>query len=80
MVTRILTPVVRYGLMEHPVCNPADGGCLEEMLKVNVRTAEHQALARRMVAESASWGGETSVRAAALEGTGETRNRLAVRA
>lgn len=21
---------VRYGLMEHPVCNPADGGCLEE--------------------------------------------------
>ncbi|CAK9113738.1 unnamed protein product [Durusdinium trenchii] len=52
MVTRILTPVVRYGLMEHPVCNPADGGCLEEMLKVNVRTAEHQALARRMVAES----------------------------
>ena len=34
MATRILTGMVRYGLMEHPVCQPAEGGCLEEQFDV----------------------------------------------
>ena len=52
MATRILTGVVRYGLMEHRVCEPADGGCLEAQFEVVATTPEHQKLARRIVADS----------------------------
>ena len=52
MVARILLPVVKYGLMEHPACNPTNGGCAYQIQEVNARSPEHQALARRMVAES----------------------------
>eukprot|EP00438_Fugacium_kawagutii_P012304 Skav221935 [mRNA] locus=scaffold195:309730:311964:+ [translate_table: standard] len=51
MVERILLPV-KYGLMEHPVCNPVDGGCDHEIFEVNATSQEHHDLARRMVAES----------------------------
>lgn len=52
MLKRILLPVVKYGLIDHPVCNPVDGGCDHEIYEVDMRSSEHQALARRMVAES----------------------------
>lgn len=52
MVARILLPVVKYGLIENPVCNPVNGGCDHQIYEVNARSPEHQQLARRMVAES----------------------------
>lgn len=39
MVTRILTPVVKYGLMENPVCNPGNDGCLKQAAAVTKMTA-----------------------------------------
>lgn len=52
MATRILTGMVRYGLLEHPVCQPEGGGCLEEQFDVVATSPKHQQLARRMVADS----------------------------
>ena len=52
MATRILTGVVRYGLMENPVCSPSEGGCLDEQFDVVATSRKHQQLARKIVADS----------------------------
>ena len=53
MATRILTGMVRYGLIENPVCSPMGDGCLEEQFDVVATSAKHQELARQIVADSA---------------------------
>jgi len=49
---RILTGVVRYGLMEHPACSPANDGCHSQVFDVVATTDAHKELAQKMVAES----------------------------